>query len=201
MVVNTGFVVAFKCTQCGSFKFSDISYFRLRAKGLKKLKCRCGGSFAVAAPAGKNRILITVPCIGCGEMHEYLAGINDLNRAGEMTCRCRNSGIQHCFVGSDELVRSRVDLLENELERLMDELGYERYFTNSQVMFEAVNRLHDLAEQGKLCCRCGSNNIEIVLLEDKIYLKCRSCPGKSTILAANNKDLGKMLNNKAVLLS
>lgn len=201
MVVNTGFTVAFKCSQCGSYRFFEISYFKLAQKGHKKVKCRCGGAYAVASVTKSGRIALSVPCIGCGEMHEYTASRKEMRNAQVLVCRCKNTGIQHCFVGSDNNVRKRIDILEDELERLMDELGYERYFINSQVMLESINRIHEMAEQGRIYCQCGSNDIEVVLLEDKIYLKCRSCPGKTTICASSNEDLERILMNSAVLLS
>jgi hypothetical protein len=201
MVVNTVFTFAFKCSQCGSYSFFDISYFNMEIKGEINLRCRCGGSQATVNMLKRGRIAFSVPCIGCGDMHEYMASRKELRDSGLLVCRCKNSGIQHCFAGSDDNVRKRIDILEDELERLMDELGYERYFINSQVMLESINRIHEMAEKGQLYCRCGSNDIEVVLLEDKIFLKCRSCPGKTTICASSNKDLEKILMNRAVLLS
>jgi hypothetical protein len=75
-----------------------------------------------------------------------------------------------CFIGADEEVRKRIDSLEKKFDELIDLFGYDKYFLNTQVMLDALNKIHDIAESGNLYCECGSNEVELLLYEDKINL-------------------------------
>jgi len=144
---------------------------------------------------------VKIPCIACGNEHMFVFSRRDmLNKDINVFC-CPETGMQFCFIGKDETVRKRIDSLEKELDEIIDAFGYDSYFVNTQVMFDSLNKIHDIAEQGNLFCECGSDDIEVVLLSDKICLKCRRCEGNTTIYAASNEDLKDVLMRQQILLS
>jgi hypothetical protein len=114
---------------------------------------------------------------------------------------CPETGMKICFVGRDEAVRKKVDSLEKEFDEMIDRYGYESYFDNTQVMFDTLNRIHDIALKGDLFCECGSVNIELVLLSDCILLKCARCGGSKRIPAAKNKDLKDILTKSRIAIT
>jgi hypothetical protein len=106
---------------------------------------------------------------------------------------CPRTGMQICFTGSDTDVRAKVDNLERELDELMNMFGYDNYFKNTRVMFDALNKIHDIAEQGNLLCNCGSSDVDLILQPDSIHLKCKKCSRSMVIYAATNEDLKNVL--------
>jgi len=200
MLIDTNFTIAYRCPVCGSFRFMGASLFGpLAVPGGNPDGC-CGCDILVI---GKKKGIyeVNVPCIGCGGSHKNVVNFKKVVRGGMDFYICENTGIQYCFIGNDDYVRNMVDMYEKELDGIADCLGYDNYFKNSHVMLDALIRLHEIAEQGNLFCECGSLDIEITLLPDRIYLKCRNCPGGQVIYASSNKDLKDILLKKRMLLS
>lgn len=201
MLIDTSATIAYKCTSCGSFEFFNISLFILLYKKKCNLSCRCKKSSITVKQEGENNFLISIPCIGCGNEHTYLLTKRSFLLGDPVVFNCPETGMQICFIGRDEAVRKKVDSLEEELDELMDAYGYESYFKNTQVMFDILNRIHDIALNDNLYCECGSSDIELVLLSDCILLRCVKCGCDKTIAAANNKDLKSILSKNQILLS
>ena len=78
--------------------------------------------------------------------------------------------------------------------------GYDSYFSNTQVMFDSLNIIHDIAAQGNLFCECGNDDIELLLFSDKIYLRCNKCPANKIIYASTNEHLRENLKLEQILL-
>ena len=201
MLIDTSVTIAYKCTSCGSFEFFNISLFTLLYKKDWDLSCHCKKSCVIIKQEGENSFLISIPCIGCGNAHTYLLTKKSILLGEPIVFNCPETGMQICFIGRDEAVRKKVDSLEKEFDELMDTFGYENYFNNTQVMFDMLNRIHDIALNGNLYCECGSVNIELVLLSDCILLRCGKCGGNKKIPAAKNNDLKDILAKKQVLIT
>ncbi len=201
MLIDTSVTIAYKCTTCGSFEFFNISLFTLLYKKNCNLSCRCKKSCVTIKQEGENSFLISIPCIGCGNEHTYLLSKKNIVKGGPVGFNCPETGMQICFAGRDDAVRKKVDNLEKEFDELMDTYGYESYFSNTQVMFDTLNRIHDIALKGNLYCECGSVNIELVLLSDCILLKCAKCSGNKKIPAALNKDLKEVLTKSQIIVT
>jgi hypothetical protein len=144
---------------------------------------------------------IRTPCIGCGNEHTFIISRRDILSKFVNVLYCPETGMQLCFMGRDEDVRKKIDSLERELDELINLFGYDNYFTNTQVMFDAMNKIHDIAEAGNLLCECGNKDIELLMLPDKIHLKCSKCTGSKIIKASSNSDLKDLLLKQQITLS
>jgi len=134
-------------------------------------------------------------------MHVFRLDIKDILYKNDINVlNCPESGMKLCFIGGDEEVRGKVDSFENELDKLIDMFGYDSYFKNTQVMFDALNKIHDIAEQGNLQCQCGNSDIDLLLLSDKILLKCRNCDSNRIVYAASNGELKDSLPGNQLIL-
>lgn len=200
MLIDTNFTIAYRCPTCGSLKYICASFFDLPIELFDKPAdcCKCE---IKADKMKKGFYEIMVPCIGCGERHRVSISMREILRRGLDYFICENTGIQYCYIGKDDYVRSMVDIYDKELDGIADCLGYDNYFKNSHVMLDTLIKLHEIAEQGNLFCECGSADIDISLLSDRICLKCRNCPGEKVIYASSNKDLRDILLKKRMLLS
>ncbi len=201
MLIDTNITIAYKCTSCGSFEFFNISLFRLFYKKFYRLSCRCKKSCIIIKQEGENSLLVNIPCIGCGNEHTCLLSNKSVLLNNPGIFNCPEIGMQICFIGRDEVVRKKVDCIEEELDELIDMYGYESYFQNTQVMFDMLNHIHDIALKGNLYCKCGSAKIELVLLSDCILLICEKCGCNIKIHAAKNKDLKDLLMMSQILIT
>jgi len=201
MLMDASITIAYKCSSCGSFEFFNISLFELYSTEKKHLACHCGRSNLTAAAQGSPmEIGIRTPCMGCGNEHIFILERKEILHKDINVFYCPSTGMQQCFVGKDEAVRRKVDGVEKELDELIDMFGYDSYFKNTQVMFDSLNRLHDIAEKGNLLCECGGSDIELILLPDRIWLKCERCSAMKIIYAASNEDLKDILSKRHILL-
>jgi len=200
MLIDTSVTIAFKCPSCGSFKFFNISVFEVPNNRECRIKCNCGNSEVVVSRHKTGEFIFKTPCIGCEDEHRVYIAENDLLHKDINVFCCPATGLEHCFIGRDGVVRRRIDKLEKELDRLMDMFGYDSYFKNTQVMFDSLNKIHDIAEQGNLYCECGNSDIELNLLSDKIYLKCKKCSANRVIYAITNENLKDILMRQHILI-
>jgi len=201
MLIDTGVTIACKCTSCGSFEFFDVSMFTLLYKKNFDLPCRCRESNISIKKDSEKSFLIIIPCIGCGNKHTYLFTRKNILSGQLLVFNCPETDIQICFTGKDEAVRRKVDSLEKEFDELINAYGYESYFLNTQVMFDTLNHIHDIALKNNLYCECGSEDIELVLLSDCVFLRCGKCNGSIRLAAAKNEDLKKLLEEDQIVIS
>jgi len=200
MIIGTSKTIAYKCSSCGTFQFINISLFEMAYKKEICFNCRCNGSSLVIARENPMSYRIIIPCIGCGADHIYLLSRKKFISSEVNVLNCPKTGMQQCFIGNDRDVRQKIDNLEKEFDELIDMFGYDNYFINTQVMFDTVNIIHDIAEEGNLSCECGNNDIELLLLSDKIYLRCKRCLANKTIFASSNEHLKNNLQIKQIVL-
>lgn len=201
MLINTCLTMGYKCNFCGSFEFFNISLFKVLSRRAYTLTCRCNNSKITIFNDNINEFRIRIPCIGCDSNHVFKLSRNDLLMKPVSVLHCPDTGIELCFIGTDEEVRKRIDSLEKKFDELIDLFGYDKYFLNTQVMFDALNKIHDIAEGGNLYCECGSSEIEMLLYEDKIHLKCLRCFASIVIDASSNKDLKDILKKNQIMLT
>jgi len=200
MLIDTSITIAYKCPSCGSFKFFSISVFAVSYKNIHSLKCDCNKSEISVARNSSGSFVLVAPCIGCGGEHAISIDKNKMLHKEVNIFSCSSTGIEQCFIGKDLAVRKKIDKLEKELDKLIDMFGYDNYFKNTQVMFDSLNKIHDIAEQGNLYCECGNSDIELSLLSDKIYLKCKKCSASRVIYAISNEHLKDILMSRQILL-
>jgi hypothetical protein len=200
MLIDMNITIAYKCSLCGTFDFFNISLFKLLKKREYYFACRCSMSGITVILDGSSEYKIKMPCISCGSEHIFSFNRRDLFNRGIKIFYCPETGLQQCVIGNDRDVRQKIDSLEKELDELITMFGYDSYFKNTQVMFDTLNKIHDIAEQGNLCCECGNRDVELTLLPDKIHLKCTKCSCDDVINAASNEDLKLILIKNYVTL-
>lgn len=201
MIIDTSTTIAYKCSSCGTFKFASISLFELSNNKETFFKCNCNGSTLVLSRENPMVYKIVIPCIGCGVNHVHFLDRKEIMSVGTKILNCSHTGMVQCFIGSDYEVRKQVDQLEKELDDIINMFGYDSYFTNTRVMYDSLNMVHDIAEKGNLLCECGNKDIDLLLLCDKIYLKCKKCNAYALIYASTNEHLKENTQRKQIILT
>lgn len=200
MLIDMDITIAYKCFSCGTFDFAKINLFKLFLNGNITSGCKCGKSRLEIEKLSKNEYRLTVPCIGCGSEHKHIISREALLANNIIIYTCQITGIKNCFIGKDDSVRKFIDKFEKELDGIIDGFGYDRCFENTQVMFDTLNKIHDIAEKGNLRCECGSDGIIVSMLRRGITLKCNKCSRTKFIPASTNNDLKKILQRDKIIL-
>lgn len=200
MLINPEVTFAFRCHECGRLTFGSITPFRLIGEHRSIFPCECGNSVATIDETGRASYNITVPCIACGSYHTYtiekkmwLKPLNILT--------CPKTDYKICFWGKEQEVLKSIEEYDSELDETLSGLDFDNYFKNSEVMYEAVNKLHEIAEKGNLYCTCGNHNIDVLLKPEGIELLCRKCLAKGFIYAGSIKDLRSIAELNAIALN
>lgn len=201
MVLNWFNTIAYKCPACGAIEFHNISLFDFSGKKEYTLPCMCGASLVKLITKDNRLCNILIPCIACNTVHTYTINFKDLWTKRIMCFKCTKTKIELCFIGCDDAVRKAVDLYEIEMDKLMEDIGYDNGFANSVVMLHTVDRIHDIAEKNNLLCQCGNYDINLRILYDSVELTCNKCFACETIKACTNQDLKLTLKRDSIIIS
>lgn len=200
MVIKQTRTISYICPICGLTHCEVISLFNFSGKNEVVITCKCGKSSIHIKTKDYKNYSLFLPCIGCGENHEYMLSFYHLWVLPINIIRCRHNEFETCIIGNDDEVRKELDYIEKEKDLVADIIGFEKDFNNSSVMLEAVNKIHDIAEKDNIICECGCKNISVYMLNDKIILQCTKCSGVEVVNAKDNFDLKNILNKEQILL-
>ena len=187
MVIRAVTVLALHCARCGKIHFHDLSRFRLAQQTGRELICACGAFQGTFVSGGPRQCLISIPCVVCQKDHMICLDARQLWRSGTEKLYCKESNVELGFIGERETIAAMVADYKREFERF--DSDYDDYVENPEVMFEVLNYIHDIAEQGKILCDCGGAAIGAELLPDCIQLYCEKCGGQVVIPAKSERDL------------
>ena len=201
MVINQVITIAFKCPFCGSVEFNTVSIFDFSGKKEYTVQCSCKDGFVKIAKGKNKRYTVSMPCIACNEVHDYVLDYKTLWLNDIFVLKCPDSKLELCFIGKDDNVRKSVDRYEMQMDILMNEIGYDDYFINNTVMLNTVDKIHDIAEKGNLLCQCGSDDISMEMFYDRVELTCNRCLVQTVIKACTNHDLKDTLTKDSIVLS
>ncbi|MCX7780296.1 MAG: hypothetical protein N2491_05150 [Negativicutes bacterium] len=188
MVIDTVSTLALFCARCGKTALHDISHFTLRQAG-KRLVCGCGQLQAVVSGASDRQYLLSVPCVVCETSHVIAIMAKMLGKPGIQKLYCPQETVELGFFGGRQEVEQTITAHRREIDRLLREVENEEFVDNPQVMFEIINIVHDIAEKGRIYCRCGHTLIKADILPDAIEVSCLYCGGAQSIPARTERDL------------
>ena len=187
--------VSYRCPECGAFVRSMVGVFTLSAD-MMRLKCPCGGSDLTMVMSRDRKVRLTVPCLVCPSPHVFTVSAEVFYGRDLFALSCPYSGLDLCFTGTeDEVVAASKDA-ERELEELLDgksvaEVRGEQsspFLTDPQIREIVTFVVADLADEGKIDCRCPDGepgDYEAEVLDDAIVVRCRKC-GAAAVIAANS---------------
>jgi hypothetical protein len=190
MLVDGNLTLTYKCPVCGNFEFFSVSLFSLVSKKNLTFKCKCDkSSVKIIEKYGLYNIM--VPCILCERIHLHKYKLKDFINKKIIKIRCNYKNFDVCLIGHDKQVRKNIDMLEKKLDSIIDYFGFDNYFENTRVMFDTLNKIHDIGEKNNIFCNCEKIDIVVDLLPDKINISCGKCQNHKIIYAVSNEDLKK----------
>ncbi len=78
-----------------------------------------------------------------------------------------------------------------EFEALHPE-GGKNFIEKQRILLEALNRIHDMARDGRIICPCGSEALTADIRGSYIALECEHCGSFNVLRAENANDLERL---------
>ncbi len=191
--------LAYRCPQCGKNILSMVGVFALTGD-LIKLKCDCGESELTIQHQKDGKVRLSVPCFFCPRPHQYVLSPNVFFSRELFSLECAYSGLDICFVGSQEKVLEATassdaafaEMLKNagitDLSQLREEQEEEDDFLDPQVESIAALTVENALEEGKLYCNCPAGterDVQFEFLADSLLIYCKTC-GATRIYPVSN---------------
>lgn len=189
MAIRTISTLALYCPRCGKIEMHTFSRFQMKAMAGRQLICSCGQVQATVTSTCSRQYLFDVPCLMCGTSHAICLDANRFWQAMVDKIYCVEENLELGFLGERRTIEATIADQQHELERLMHELDNEEHVDNPQIMFEVLNKVHDIVEMGEVYCACGRTHLEADILPDGIELECIYCGSSRVVRAQTEEDL------------
>ena len=192
MLMSTRTIAALRCSKCGRMDLYYLSRFSCGKNGQLKVFCECGHCLMVLSRKGRNFYRLQVDCLMCDSMHDYNLQGKVIWNMQIYPLICNNTGLEFGYLGSKEEIISIIQQEERSVRELINELDYEHYFLNPEVMTRAQELTRNLLERGKITCSCGTRQLETDFFSDRIEVYCPYCHAVGIIFAETPSDLKKL---------
>lgn len=201
MLVSTERKVALRCPLCGKLDFHLISLFDFSGYAPVRINCKCGFQKLVINTKDYQEFFLQLPCLICEEVHSLKFKRHELLEQQLSVLRCVETGQELGYIGVEASIDRIIKQKQDDMGSIINNLGFEDYFTNPQVMIEILNQLHQIADENNLFCSCGNNQIEIDVFPEKLELHCPFCQSIHVIYAETIEDLYIVKKVKLIVMT
>ena len=133
-----------------------------------------------------SKVRFTVPCILCPKPHHFTVNSSVFFSKELFTLPCPYSGMNIAVMGETEHVKAELSRSELELLDLLEENGIdgfsafrsEQSVSDPQIMEILTYMIKELDEEGKISCKCDSDeegDYELEFLPDALRISCKKC--------------------------
>lgn len=189
MLISTQTTLALRCPSCGKMDLYALSRFACAGGANSKVMCECGTCLLSYCQKGRNVVRLQVECLMCETKHVYSYKNGELWNGSVITIKCENTGMEIGFLGPKDLVMMSVRQADRSLREMADELGYDKYFINTDIMYQVLEILRKMAGDGRMSCGCGGSQLEVEVYPDRVELSCSACDAVGIVFAETVKDL------------
>ncbi len=206
MDINNKTRVAYRCPYCGAVITFDVTPERLKSRF--NLTCiQCHKSQMEISMIPGDVVCLTVPCLMCPHSHPYKISLEMFFSKDIYTFPCSFSGLDVCFIGTDEdLVDDEIDASGALIRAMLEETEQEDLNANdanvmvadTAVMREVVFAIGELEKQKKIKCSCQSKSVKVLLDYDKAIIVCKVCSNKKEIPARTRLDASAAIDMEMI---
>lgn len=201
--------IAYRCPECGAVIRGAVGIFSLTADMIK-LKCPCGCSELDIVYTKDKKVRLTVPCFVCPSPHSYLISSGVFFERELFTLACTYSGIDICFIGSEEAIDKAIAENEAELMELAGEDAIESLassrekesLADPQVIEIIRYVLLELVDEGNIHCRCADGGeYELEFGDESVFVVCKKCGSELEIPSGSVDAAYAFLNADEITLT
>ncbi|MCL2496646.1 MAG: hypothetical protein FWF04_04445 [Clostridiales bacterium] len=188
MLIVPEWFLSLRCPCCQErLIYRALSRFEL-AKGKKlNIRCSCGGEPLHLRFAGKH-LYADCYCPCCEDAHSYIFRLRDMKVEPPFMLGCDNMDIRLACIGGRESVCEAMNEESALILDYADELG--DYFVKPLIIGRSLLRLNRLlSSHACQCANCGREDMDILILADRLVLTCPHCGRNACIYAARTADL------------
>ena len=191
MLVPAQTSFAVRCPQCGRLEITPVSRFALSGGQSVKHTCSCG-AHKLTVGSKPGQVSVQLPCYLCDGLHFLYFAPKRFWEGQLKQVTCSDTELQLGVFGPQGEVELYARTGGSELDRLMGDAAFGEYFDHPEVMYQALSRVHDLAEEGNLGCVCGNHQISVDIYPEHLELLCPECGRLKSLLATSDEDLAPL---------
>lgn len=188
VLISARTTFALRCPQCGQMEAAAVSRFQLAGGRSLKVSCSCGGH-KLTIGAKHGQVAVQIPCYLCDGIHFMYDSSKRFWHEAFRHISCSETELQLGAYGQTPEVEAYARPGVSDLDRLLEDAAFDDYFDHPEIMYQALNLVHNLAEQGSLACACGNPKISVDIYPDRLELICLDCGRHKAIMAATEADL------------
>lgn len=201
MLVPADAAIALRCPVCGRMELKSLSLFAFAGGRAAELICACGTTLFRLETRDRKQFLARAHCMACEEWHVFECRRRDIWSAEVKELVCEDMGLEIGMVGPYGGVKERLRSQEKSLAEMARDLGFSTYFENADVMYAILESLYEMADNGRLTCRCGNRDVEVEIFSNHIKLYCSECGAGGIIAARDKEDLLLVQQVKGIRLT
>jgi DNA-directed RNA polymerase subunit RPC12/RpoP len=167
--------------------YRAISRFELDNGKTLTIRCSCGAE-PLRLCLKKRHLYADCFCPCCEEYHNYIFRLQGLKAEPPFILGCEEMDIRLACIGARECVREAMDeesaLILDYAEELRD------YFVKPTIIGRSLLCLNKLlVARACLCIDCGREDMDILILSDRLVIACPHCGRSAVIYASRPADL------------
>lgn len=175
MIINYNRTVAYICPGCGEIAYGDFSLFELSGGRGISVSCDCKKSSLAIMPKNDTTYTVCVKCQVCEKNHEYAVPLADLLRKNFLDFLCPELLMGLAFIGDSASVEKAIEENNKYIKEILTTCGIEHAGKNGIPILKALDKIQLLSDKGGVRCECGSDLIDLDVLENGIVLECCEC--------------------------
>lgn len=201
MLVDLKRIAAYICPFCSNISSKSLSIFNFSGADKVQLICPTHGCHetCVYITPKRKKYKLDILCPLCGETHSYTVSAEGFWHKPLIAYKCPGAGMDIFFVGEKTEVERALEENSDIYSDVIDDMddGLDNSIFN--LLYAIIERLHILKDAHKLSCSCGSENIELNVINGNILLTCMRCH-RTRVIETTEDNLIHLLNAKAIII-
>jgi hypothetical protein len=195
MVVPTEIKIALRCPYCDKIEINSLSLFEFSGTSSIIKKCSCGEELLNIHTKNNKVYLLQYYCVMCDSLHVIPLKRHQIwsyNKEG-FEISCSDTAINVGFIGKTNWIKDKIKEQPHTLAEFAKQMGFTEYFMNPEIMYEILEHIYHVAENGNLYCSCGNYDLDIEIFPEYIELFCEDCGFSEIITAKTEDDLNRVI--------
>lgn len=201
MLVELKRMVSYICPFCSNISSKYLSIFNFSGVENVQLICPTHGCHetCVHITQKNSKYKLDVECPLCGEKHSYYISKEHFWNKNLITYKCPVAGIDIFFAGKKDEVEKILEDNSDVYSDVIDDMDDDTDNVSFDLLYAIIERLHNLMENHDVSCLCGSEDIEMNIVNGNIILSCKKCK-KTKVIEPREDNLTRILNTRTIVL-